>query len=804
MIAYQKISVIARHMSTSSDLPDTLPLPRTYAVADGMDAGARIDDILAQCTAATGIDLSQYKPHTLIRRLEQRVLATEHSDITSYLSALTENTDEAAALRREMMIPVSGFFRDRDAFEDLRSQVIAPAFAALAGKPAPVFRAWVVACATGQEAYTLAILAHEEARALHLNLEIKIFATDIEPSYLETASAGRYSAHALNDLPEGLKARYFTPLEDGFFQISPKLRRCIVFSQHDALYDPPFLNLDLVSCRNMIIYLNAGAQDRVLKRLLFGLRAGGTLFLGSSESLGSLSGLLDNVCARTKIFRLKERLRRLTSADIVASMVRRNSITPRPRVQPRADLVRYATPALSPALSTIIAAYAPPSVVIDGTREIRHVFGDVSAFVHLMPGQASLDLVQLFPARTGAAIGSLIAAAFSDQSDLASVVLHPADDPDFVINAPVRISVRPVRGSNGHHATDQLLVSFEHMQPDAIPPQDGPALATDRTQALERDLNRLRAALQSTLEDLGSTNDDLQSSNEELLASNEELQSINEELQSVNAELHTVNLEFQTKIVQLNEAYADLDNLSRAARIPLIFLDRNLCVTRFSAQATDLFRLRDLDLGRPLSDITNDLDLPHLTQQVQQALDENDTIRAEVPGHDGRTWLVTIQPFFTKDREAARIVLSFIDVTSMQVIRHLQDVLDALPHGVAILDSASFVTQVNAFWRGAALAGGANPLITDIGINYLDMLRDAPPDATHLHSVLEGLTAILSAQRSGFSLKYRSAAAPEQHWFMIHASGLRGGGCVITHVEIADMYPQSLLSDRQGHQDDDI
>ena len=760
------------------------------------DPKTSVDEILAMCTKATGIDLSNYKPHTLVRRLERRVLATGHSSIASYLNMLSDSPTEGAALRREMMIPVTAFFRDLDAFEELDKLVLGPAFAALTEKPAPVFRAWIVGCATGQEAFSVAMLAHEHARTLGREVEIKIFATDIEPSYLEVASAGRYPARLLDHLPDDLRRRYFDQVDNGEFQVSPRLRRSIVFSQHDALFDPPFLNLDLVTCRNMIIYLRPSAQERVIKRLLFGLNAGGALFLGSSESPGSLAPLLDTTSARNKIYRLRERMRHLSSDDILVAVDRRENSARRARATRTPEPLSNATQALSPATATIIDAFAPPSVVIDATREIRHVFGDVTGFLRFMPGNASLDLAQLLPPRTGAIVSTLVFSAAREGVGEKSVILHPSDDPDYKITAPLRISLRPIRQADGDEATKQFLVSFEVLT-EAPAPAIGSdahgelaALSAGRARELEQELERVRATLKSTIEDLGSANEELQASNEELMASNEELQSTNEELQSVNEELHTVNAEFQGKIVQLNEAYADLESLSRAARIPLIFLDRNFCVTRFSAQATDLFRLREQDLGRPLFDITHNLDLPHLEQQVRTAFETLETSRVEVRGRDGRTWLITIQPFVGKVRDAARIVLSFIDVSSVQAMRHLQSVVDALPQNVAVLDRAGIVTQVNAAWREFATENGGNALLADgTGLNYLDALRKAPANDPHARDALAGLDAILNGTLATFSLIYPCHSRHKKRWFLMHASPLRDGGCVVTHLDISDLRP---------------
>jgi two-component system, chemotaxis family, CheB/CheR fusion protein len=772
--------------------------PELIAVAP--DPDTPIAEVLSKVSTIIAIDLSHYKPHTLIRRLERRVLATGRSSIAEYLDLLTQSMDESAALRREMMIPVTAFFRDIDAFDDLRQSVLAPAFAALKEKSAPVFRAWVVGCATGQEAYTLAILAQEEARKLDRDVEIKIFATDIEPSYLQTAAQGRYPARALDPMPDDLRRRYFDLVEGGEYQISPRLRRSIVFSQHDALSAPPFLNLDLVTCRNMLIYLRPQSQERVLKRLMFGLRAGAALFLGSSESPGSLTGLVETLSARNKIYRLKDRLRHLSSDDILGSMEPRDSHMLRNRTLRAPEPFGAASPAMSPAIATILDAFAPPSVVVDSRREIRHVYGDVTGVLQFRAGDASLDLAQVLPARTGAIVSTLLYSAARDPNAVKSVVLHAADDPDYAHATPVRISVRSVRTQAGTDGTGQLLVSFERLtllteSPPPVATGDLAALSEGRATALEQELDRLRATLKATIEDLGSANEELQASNEELMASNEELQSTNEELQSVNEELHTVNAEFQHKIVQLNEAYADLESLSRAARIPLIFLDRNFCVTRYSAQATELFRLREQDLGRPLFDITHDLDLPDLAGQVTAARDTKDTQRIEVAGRDGRTWLVTIQPFVSQpvgsmDRDAARIVLSFIDVTSVRAMRHLQAVVDGLPQNVAVLDRNGLVTQVNEAWRLFALSnGGSNLLATGTGLNYLETLRMAATTDTDAHAVLHGLRGILDGTRPSFSLIYPCHAPEQERWFLMHASALREGGCVVTHLDISNFHP---------------
>ena len=294
--------------------------------------------------------------------------------------------------------------------------------------------------------------------------------------------------------------------------------------------------------------------------------------------------------------------------------------------------------------------------------------------------------------------------------------------------------------------------------------------------------------LKSTVEELGSANEELQASNEELMASIEELQSTNEELQSVNEELHTVNAELQEKILQLNEAYADLEGLSRAARIPLVFLDRSGVITRFSAQATEIFRLRETDIGRPLSDITHSLIMTDLESMIQVAISDQQTIQREVRDARGRVWLVTIQPFAGRTTQEARVVLSFIDVSSVQAMQFLQSVVDAAPQNLAVLDGSGVIRIVNQAWRRFARENGANEtLVNGHDINYLDVLERAAAEDPAQRDVLEGLRRILDGKESEFAVIYPCHTPTQERWFMMHSARLNDGGCVVTHLNVTDL-----------------
>ncbi len=738
------------------------------------------------------IDLTNYKPHTLVRRLERRMLATGLSDIRAYLEHLQTAQDETERLRREMMIPVTSFFRDRDAYDELAQKVIKPELLALKGTPHPLYRLWSIGCSTGPEVYSLAILVFEALRELDLEIEVKIFATDIEPSYLAQASSGIYPARMLQAMDPDLRDRYFNRIEDDNFQVIPRLRRAIVFSRHDVLSDPPFLNINLIVCRNMIIYLQSEPQERALRRMLFGLKPSGALFMGGSEAPGKLAPLLDTVSARSKIFRLRGELRHLSAEDFLLSAAQRRKApayhkTPAP-VSPLSD----ATQALAPATTCLIKAFVPPSVVVDANREIRHVYGDVMPFLQLRPGGASLDLISLLPVKVAAIVSTLIYSALRDRTLTKSVILHPDGAEEFGFDLPVRIEIRPVP-IPGQDMPGQLVVSFEKLHLPASASRDGQAhdlasLTASRAEELETELVQVRETLKTTVEELGSANEELQASNEELMASNEELQSTNEELQSVNEELHTVNAELQEKILQLNEAYADLEGLSRAARIPLIFLDGYGRITRFSAQATEIFRLRDHDLGRPLLDITHSLESFDLEKAISSAQDSQTILQQEVLDRDSRSWLITIQPFVGRSSEDSRMVLSFIDVSSVQAMRYLQSVIDAAPQNMAVLDAGGRIKLVNEAWRRFAISnGGAGSLAQGQNVNYLRTLEAAAQTDSTARRALDGLRQTLANEISQFSMIYPCHSPEQQRWFLMYASPLRDGGCVVTHLDISNL-----------------
>jgi two-component system CheB/CheR fusion protein len=755
-----------------------------------------LEPVLRLLGGVMRVDFSQYKPTTLLRRVERRLTANGFTSLQGYADFIAAHPDEVDTLRRELLIPVTRFFRDPEAFTVLCEQALLPMVQERASHPADPIRVWVAATATGEEAYTIAmmlldlIIEHSPATPL------KMFATDVEPAYLERAAAGRYADADLADVPPAYRQRWFTALEGGHSQVRPDLRQRIVFSRHDLLVDAPFTQLDLVTCRNMLIYLRPAAQDRAIRRLSYALKPGGTLFLGSSESPTASAGDYVAIDPRQKIYRLQRRAAALPPDDLLPG---RGSASRSPggRGVGRADQALLRSP-VTRALDALAQRYAPPAMLVTPERELLHVFGDLRRLLRFKAGDASLDVLQLLPPLLMPVVATLLHSAVRERAPQRSRALSLCLDDGEGESVTYHVSVWPLEPEAAR--IEQLLVCFEPPageRPGEPPVLQDTALSTKSSEQiadLERELMSTRANLQDTIQELGTANEELQATNEELMASNEELQSTNEELQSVNEELHTVNAEFQIKINELNDLNADLESLTRATRIPLVFLDADMRLTRFTPEAALIFRFRDSDVGRPITDFSHTLDYSDLYEDIRATLDSPGLHQREVQDSSRRSWLVTVLPFANQERQRTRIVVSCVDVSSLRDVQRLQGVLDAMPAHVAVLDRVGVVQLVNRSWREFAERNGDHGLrASGPGVNYLDACRAAAATDAHARRVLQGLGAVLDGSRPAFMIEYPCHSPEEQRWFLMHVAPLVGGGCVVTHFNLTGWIdPQRL------------
>ncbi len=744
--------------------------------------------------AVIPLDFSQYKPTTLLRRLERRMTTVGVHTLRAYSSYLARHPEEVHALRQDLLIPVTRFFRDPEAWDVLRERVVRPLAEELVEAPAEPVRVWVAGCATGQEAYTVAMILQETIEETGIRPELKIFATDVEQTYIDRASAGRYTDHEVKEIPETSRKRWFDRQPDGEWQVSSELRQKIVFSRHDLLSDAPFTRLDLVVCRNLLIYLKTAAQDRAIRRMSYALKRGSVLLLGSSESPGPAESDYEVIDPRQKIYRLIRRTPVLPPEDLLMAGVPWQRVSGR-----RRGLVGPNLPPESPvdvAVRELVVRYTPTSVLVSSDRELVHVFGDSRGLLDLPEGHATLEILQLLPSPLMPVAATLLHAAFRDRKAQRSgpVQIEPQGGERTV----VRISVRPLELES--HPRDFALISFEsidspaHIEGAPMEEADLAAMSSAQVADLERELTLTRANLHDTIQELGTANEELQATNEELMASNEELQSTNEELQSVNEELHTLNSEYQTKILQLNEANADLESLTRAPEIPLLFLDDQLRISRLTPAVTRLFSVREADIGRPITDFSHRLQRIDLFDEVARSAREGVVFRDEIADLDGGTWLVTAVPHPSRDGGAARIVIACIDVSSLRDVQRLQGVMDALPEHVAVLDGMGRIQMVNRSWQAFAERNGdVEARRSGVGTSYLDVCRAPAVEDGFAQRALEGIAGVLDRSRPHFMMYYPCHSPEEDRWFVMHVSPLEMAGCVVSHFNITGYVDPSLI-----------
>jgi two-component system CheB/CheR fusion protein len=754
----------------------------------------------------TGLDLEQYKPDMLLRRIRRRMQLLGIDSLLAFADLLVGNEAEAHQLRREVLIPVTRFFRDPETFEHLAEHVLPKM---LADHPADKpFRVWVTATATGEEAYSMAMTILEVCNKIRRWPTIKIYATDVEQRFLDVAGAGSYPDSIESEVSPERVERFFNR-KDGRLIIKPDVRFMVVFARHNALSDPPFTRLNLVSCRNMLIYLRPMAQEVVLRRLQFALLPKGILMLGRSESLSAIERDFSVADSRARVYRLEH-----AGKPVVLPTVHNAHL---------ADGRQLGSPAVRQAQSSqaqtqlmlqqLARQYAPPSVLIDENRQVLHVAGNLGAFLKLRSGTPSLDVIELLPAELAPMVLALIRQLENEDGPLRLPLLQwptadrvisttqPATDAGGLIVTGVVLSNAPLPGRH-------LILSFEPAG-RYVAPLEVPEIlaltdpAREHVAQVERELVLTRDTLQATIEELQTTNEELQATNEELMASNEELQSTNEELQSVNEELYSVNSEYQSKVKILGALNADLEGMARAVGIPNIFVDDNLHLLRLTAESISLFNLRESDVGRSIEDFAYRFDYPEFHADLRRTLATGQPIEREVRSDDGRWHLARLLPYSADHlgrKGHNRAVASFIDMTPVRNASRLQAVIDAVPANLAVLDANGTIVSVNKRWRDFAEQNGDKGLrLTGPGQNYLAVTAQAARDVAqfdeaHALQVREtevGVSRVLRAELDEFFQIYPCHSPDEQRWFALHFTPLRleGGGALVSHYNVSRWAP---------------
>ncbi|HET9955254.1 MAG TPA: chemotaxis protein CheB [Polyangiaceae bacterium] len=741
----------------------------------GEDVGARVNEVresaalerlIGLMSQVTQIDFSIYKPATLVRRSQRRMQELGLQDWDAFVEFMQQHSPEVERLAHEALIGVSSFFRDAAAFDFLQSEVLPHLLKTDSFDGS--LRAWCAACSTGQEAYSLAITAFDVAESLSVPLKLKLFATDVSPRAIELASSGVYSRELDKQVRSERLSRYFQPCRAGY-QVVRSLRQAVVFSVHNLLRDPPFSRLDLVSCRNLLIYLQPHAQRNVLTRLALALRPGGILFLGSSENIGDLGDSFEALDARGRIYRRKPTaLRSYVSTSGFYST--RRAANAEPQEQRRL---------IEEAYRTLVQLDSPVSVIINDQNRIVHTTGDAGEFFALPVGDASLDILHLARGNLSTLLSAAIAKGRRDQRavEYADVDLRLGTE-----RARLDLRVVPLGDSAaGRHQ----LVSIRKHAAEATRSRDSDVLVGDREQldALQNELSSTRENLQAAIEELETANEELQASNEELVASNEELQATNEELQATNEELLTANAESERRIQDLVELNADMENLMRSTNVGTLFLDEQLDVRKFNPPVCEFLSLLERDLGRPVAHIRHGLQGVELARLAQHVLESGAS--EQVPATCGeRHVLLRAVPY--QLRQATRgVVISFIDVTELSVARaELEGVMDCLPEQIAVLDANGVIVRVNSAWRAFAAQNGCAERAASPGVSYLDVTTRACAEQPEAERVLVGLREVLAGRRERFTHEYRCDSPSEERHFILDATRVADAGAVISHKNV--------------------
>lgn len=636
--------------------------------------------ILAMLREAYGIDFNLYKPGTVGRRIHRRIGLIGCRDLEAYIELLETNDDELGHLYYDLLIGVTHFFRDPRGFAMLE-QLVIPELVRRKGAGEEI-RVWVPGCATGEEAYSLAILLHEHLAQADRSVSLKVLATDVHRVSLERASAGLYRAEQLIHVSPARLKRYFVKRANGY-QVCQELRSTVFFAPHNATRDAPFTKIDLVSCRNLLIYFNVATQKTVLSLFHFGLVPGGILFLGPSESTGTLSSEFTSIDERWKIFRKRRDVRLLDQVrlpPVPERPMERSVPTLLPRVPAAAAEGRH----LIRIYDRLLDRFMPPSFLVDEESNLVDSFGGAERLLQIKGRRPSQNILHMLHGDLRSLIGGAIQKVFKQGE---SVEYDDVQFPTGPERWHVRVELVRSREIDPRHAlvtfeTAQAFARTESSLPEpskvAMLPSSTAAPASsgvnERVTMLEDDLAFTRETLQSTIEELETSNEELQAANEELVASNEELQSTNEELHSVNEELYTVNAEHQKKIDELAELNRDMQHLLDGTDVGTLYLDTELRIRKYTARIARIFRILPQDVGRKISDFSHNIDRTSLLDELDRVHRERVRIEEEVRDADGVAYFLRILPYETTSREnyeapAEGVVVTLTDISALERAR---------------------------------------------------------------------------------------------------------------------------------------
>lgn len=775
LISFAKHPYVTKSSTSAPLLSDEDGLTRIFAL------------LREQCK----VDFTYYKPSTVNRRIERRMSINQTENLNEYVRLLEHRPQETTTLYRELLIGVTNFFRERDAFEFIKKQVFPTLFQ---GKENQEIRFWVAGCSTGEEAYSLAILCKDYMNQVGKKYNIKIFATDIDQEAIMRAGNGIYPESITADLPPGYLSTYFTRKED-HFQISHTLREMVVFAPHNIIKDPPFTNIDLISCRNLLIYLQPVLQKKVLELFNYSLNSNGILFLGSSETTGELADYFELIHHKWKVYRSKGKQKNVFGATDFSTILKedtssfRRSYSTYPMVRPHNEERLYER-----FLTTLADRHLPLSLIVNEKMEVLHIFGDTSDYFKVPSGRMNNDIVKMAVKELCIPLATGIQKVFAQQKELRYTNIR-------LPSKTIQLQIIPFQERKNLDPLAAVLIS-EIQQPQlstesTVPTYDLDKESQQRIEDLEQELQFTRENLQATIEELETANEELQATNEELLASNEELQSTNEELQSVNEELYTVNAEYQSKILELKDLNNDMDNLFSSTQIGFLLLDENFEIRKFSPKVNHIFNLTEKHIGLRINDLIHKVKNANPVEVILSAKGITEPMDSEIQTQEGDWHLMRVVPYHINSDYDSGYVVTFLNITTLKKAQsklheteHLSHaVLESLSHNISILDENGTIVYANSAWKTFARENGLND--DYLGANYLKICEQAHGDcAEEAPLVAEAIQDILAGRREMFSIMYPCHSPIKQRWFLMSMNRLKDmtpNRVIIFHINITSL-----------------
>jgi two-component system CheB/CheR fusion protein len=702
--------------------PEEGPQPAQEVLPVAAAGEKELREILVYLRTRTGRDFAYYKRATILRRISRRMQVNGIDELGEYLNFLRTHPGEAGALLQDLLISVTNFFRDRKAFDALEKRI--PDL--FKGKgPNDAVRVWVVACATGEEAYSIAMLLHEHASKMEASPVIQVFATDLDDGVIQSAREGFYPNAIATDVSEERLRRFFTHEHQGY-RIRREIRETVLFALHDLLKDSPFSRLDLISCRNLLIYLNREAQNRVFDIFHFALRPEGQLFLGTSESVEDENQLFSVLDKKSRLYTPRQVPRstipmplRAGTLELVQDARKRfrekvitlpgggfNSKNP-------ADILSepdHRSASWSELHFKLLEYFAPPSLIVDQQYEIMHLSENARQFLQFTGGEPTRNLLRVVHPMLRIELRTLLYRAGQTRE-----IVEASQIPIDLEGKPYLLDIRVLPAQK--ISPDFLLVVFDAHQNNAAT-VERPAPSPEEnslTLQLEHELEGLKVHMRDVVEqheasseEFKASNEELQAMNEELRSATEELETGREELQSMNEELTTVNQELKNNIDQLALSNGDLRNLMASTAIAIVFLDRDLNITRFTPTAVEIFNLIPTDVGRPLTDLAHRMDYPELKKDAERVLEQLTPIEREVSHQGKRHFLARLLPYRTTDDRIGGLVLTFVDITERkrneealrESVERMRRAMEVENVGILNFDTKGTITDANdAFLR---------------------------------------------------------------------------------------------------------